>query len=1289
MIETIMRLCGVLLAFLPFLVLLLLDSKANLKKPVRSRQFLMPVAAVIGCVVTMLLVGRISEWCLDLVNRIPYLLGRAEEWLKTTAAEEAGARLGADMAGRIRDLGFAVGQWGDRLDAFLRRTDVVLTALVCVNTAILAAYLVVKKILLAIMKRAFKNGSSLYELAAKLFYDYDYERDVWYLKPHFGQARTYLMTFYRAAVVIAMAAMFASVRLYQLHYLAAPFHPVFAIIMVGEIYFLLGGLTKEELEGSLGGEDEKARSMHRYVLLRQILKDLFGDKLTADDTTVTSDVMNSSTNDELLTAMARSGDTRQEAYSIYMRRRMLEGMELDQNYLSSGRDLLLGKSILFNDPFYCDLIPYAFYAMDRTLLRHKKVLVVLGRHGIEEDVITWCREGLQSISNVPDLWRVAELSRYDEMPDVGIISRSAVHDLRMHEKNHPFFEMVEFVMIIEPSKLVTTAQVGLNSVVRHCRAPKKDVTFCSVDKNCDGLVDALSHILMTNLTEVSATNHHKGTCTYMCWAPDQEYLQHRMLPNVSRYLGVGTELSFVALKNQVSRTMWYGGDAFPVADMHWIVKQYYYDLLHYANLPLHQEMIDKCFVVSQNLWNERQRKVSYLTIEDESYNLFELKRNFATRATEQSFINVISPEYLLRDYMTENDGIFNTDPKAIPYIVADYARTRRNVAFRLCLRMSSGYLREEELKRELMLVHVDTDNLLDRLWDEICTWGRHVGKVGKDESGEVVLTRFAEKRSYVFSRSVIQMKRRYSIETGRMETLYTIVGERFKRVMLNDLQNARYIAEDEDRQNHYLGTELRGHIYQKYLPGQFLTFNGKYYEMISVTPDGQVQVRRAADHIVGRPSYRQVREYVMSRAEDCPEMGACRDIGGIRVTRQYADFRVKTPAYWQMGSYNDFANARKVTINGIPEREYYNKQVLRLDFPSAQEGFTDEIRYTLTVLFNEVFRTLFAENQSYIVAVTAGEPGVPLTYGLRGADGSGDPENAEGAVRFEPDRNAIYLIEDSQLDIGLLVAVERNLYRIFSIVCDYLDWHLETLDGSLNPPPKPETPDFKAPPVPEGEKPKKKGPFSFLKELFGRIFGRKNKKEKPKKEKKKKDRKKKSGAEAEAAEPVGEAALETAEAAAEAAAETSETETATPDTVEGAVEAEVAAAETVEGAVEAAAAEPEMVEGAVNVAAAEPEMAEDAAEAEAAEPVSETVQDAAEEGVELPEAAENAAETETETPEAVENSAEAETAAPEPDAESEKTAAAEGAAPDDPDMDPADSFNDELTEDGSEGREAR
>lgn len=93
-----------------------------------------------------------------------------------------------------------------------------------------------------------------------------------------------------------------------------------------------------------------------------------------------------------------------------------------------------------------------------------------------------------------------------------------------------------------------------------------------------------------------------------------------------------------------------------------------------------------------------------MTVEDESFNMFEILRNFATRSQEQGFVNVIVSEYLLKDYMADNDKIFAADPKAIPYIVADYARTVRNVSFRLILLMSTGGVREEALKKELSLM---------------------------------------------------------------------------------------------------------------------------------------------------------------------------------------------------------------------------------------------------------------------------------------------------------------------------------------------------------------------------------------------------------------------------------------------------------------------------------------------------------------------------------------------------------------------------------------------------------
>ena len=50
----------------------------------------------------------------------------------------------------------------------------------------------------------------------------------------------------------------------------------------------------------------------------------------------------------------------------------------------------------------------------------------------------------------------------------------------------------------------------------------------------------------------------------------------------------------------------------------------------------------------------------------------------------------------------------------------------------------------------------------------------------------------------------------------------------------------------------------------------------------------------------------------------------------------------------------------------------------------------------------------------------------------------------------ETSEKCIFIVEDSQLDIGLLVAVERNVNRILNIISDYLSWNDEKINESLN-----------------------------------------------------------------------------------------------------------------------------------------------------------------------------------------------------------------------------------------------
>lgn len=1043
MIEKLELILKMIVAILPFVILCIISNKVNIPKPERSKQFAMPGISIIYVIVVMILSNKINDWLLNLIKSIPLWIASLAgfDWMP-----EQIAAVFTQISSTIKTAlqGLNLGFW----------------IFFIANAVIIAGYLLLKRAVIAFLQKAVKSNSDLHSKVAVLFYDYFSEKDKWCVKDAYSQARTLLKVFYYSAIALSSILMLVSRELYEMKLFKTLFYPVFGIIIVGELFFYLDGLTRREYINDILGEDENAYRVVNYSLLRKFLRSIFGDKLLAENTSVNNSLGYDVTTEDILRELETNPDQKVVTFASYMSALNRTGLDIDHNYLYSSLDLLKGKSILFNNPFYNDLIPYAFYPMNRTLLSHQKVLIILGRHSIEEDIKEWVERGIGAITNIPFMWNVGVLGKKpaDDV-DIGIITRSDVLDIELHNANTQFLENVGFVVIIEPSKLISTAQIGLNLLVKKCRnTGDKNIVYCLCDKNCDGLVDAMSHALMTSITEVSATNKHKGTSSYMCWEADDEYLHHRLVPNISRYLGLGTELSFAALKNQVSKTKWFGGDAFPVTDIRWIDRQYYYDLNRYAGLPTTQEAIDESFITSPNYWSAQIEKNNYFTVEDESYNMFEILREFSTRSTEQGFINVISPEYLMKDYMADNASIFEADAKAVPYIVADYTRSNRNTILRLVLMMSTFEVTEKTLSKELSLLGISVFDLTAQLWFEIYNCYAGVEEIEElpddyEQAVKLVSEKTLSVNGFVWTKELIKSSESFNFRSGELEITYAIADPNFLKNCVAELKSAGYVSEDEKGGRYYLGAELSGHIYQKYLPGQFFTFGGKYYEMQYLTADGQVLVRRAADHINSRQTYRQIRRYKIHSVKSSEKIGAHKNISGLKVISEYADISVETPAYYRMEKHNDFTTAKRIAFegekNGIPLRTYRNKEILRIELPDFDGKLNDSVRYTIAVMFNELFQTLFAENQAYICALTddsfigESDDPRPLTYSISG----------EG---YELKPNCIYIVEDSQLDLGLTVAVERNLERIFKIIYDYLDWNAATLEKSLNPEVEPE-----------------------------------------------------------------------------------------------------------------------------------------------------------------------------------------------------------------------------------------
>jgi len=972
--DLLLDLRDVLLATVPFIAILLLSGKLNLSKPKRSRQFILPVVALLFCVVAIIYTSKINEW-----------------------------------------ITFWIGFIG-RYVPFVQRLNITKWLNYVFNAVIAGAFLMLKGILLPIVSMIWSRAWLLFNQTSGYFYEYNERMNTWVLKDEFGHAKVLWKSYYWFAIGISTLILAFSQLYPDVIFFEAPFYPVFGVLVMGEILFFLSGLTYQEMLTTITGEDDEYYRIANYGILRRVFHELFDSRILFDNTL---DSLSGMTSFDMLDNLAESKNTLDNVISKYFIELKEKGHTIDPGFVRSSIDMVNGKSVLLNVPFYQDLTGYIILPIVRRLMYYEKALIIVGRDSSAEDVRNWMHNGIAAFCGTPELWKTGILSDSETEYDVAVLRFADVYNRRKLDVNREFLNQVGFVLLIEPSRIVSTGQIGLSLIVDQLGKGEKDIVYCSCDRNCDGLVDSLSHILKVNLTEVYATTPTLANCSLMYWKAHGNFMHHKILPNIAHYLGIGTELSSVALRNQIANTVWVGSERFPVIDMRWIAGQYFTTICGYTGHPQNQETFGEMFKVDANLWNLGVNDNAFLTVEDEFSNLFEMTRLYSTRAKNQGFINVISDNYLLRDYMVDNAAVFTTDSKVIPTIAPDYTRTERNTVVSLIIRMLGGEVSETELKYKLSIAGIEFTDAYEK-FRSLIPKHSHVDAV------DIAVTYKDE----IVGDDMRMVKTPYY-------TIHSNSNTKFAEYTCT-LSNAYFIIEDDKDKNYYLGAMLYGQVFQKYLPGQMLTYSGKYYQVQTITPESGVVLRRAADHITDRKCYRQRREYKLSGFTPDPAMGSERTSRGVKLRRGFCDITVTTHGYYELTSLDNLASANEVNLNNIPIREYKNKALLCLKLSNVGT----DVRLTVAILLNEIFITLFPESYHFITATVKIPPDT-----LSNISPLLSPVQLQG---FD-DEEAVYIIEDCEIDLGLLVSVERNLTRLLEIIADYLAWHEAKLTGSVLP----------------------------------------------------------------------------------------------------------------------------------------------------------------------------------------------------------------------------------------------
>lgn len=893
------------------------------------------------------------------------------------------------------------------------------------NVLILLIFMVLKFLAKPFLARLFRDGRSAAQALTAGIYYFDPSAGLWFIERRFSDLRGFLRVFYWVSLaltilVVALAGTFSDWPIF-----AAVSFPAIAVLLIGEVYFAVDGLNRGEYSSDITGEADRSTSIANYGPLRRVLRELFPTRVLSDGVHLSSTAsLNSGFR---VSELGRGDDEAEKMAGAYFRHLSGKRRDLDVNLVDASVELLRGNSVLINNPFYVDLTTYLSLPAYYNLLQYRKVLVVAGRDSLAEDLTEWIEHGLEEITGVPDLWRAGLLTSVeDDALDVGVLRFADVHDLELLRRNDEFLSQVGYVILAEPARMMSTGQMGLSLLLSRC-SQIEPPTFAALDGNHDGLVDALSHLLKTSLTEVVASALPRGASSEVVWKAEGPSLQSMIMPKVSRYLGVGTEVGAVALKYQVKEVHWVGADAFPVTDMMWIAGQYYAQINAFADLDLSQDALRDALIDLPNPWAVPQRNNYFLIVEDEEANAYETIRRFSTRATSTGFINLISPDYLLRDYMVDNHDLFSADPKAIPSIVPDFARTERNTVLRLILSLLTFGVTGPELRREFELIGWPVSSESPKVTD-----GHAVA-----EPLELTLLRRAIAEHTGVTGLTIDSTTEIDPSTSgdgvRLVLRYRVAAGTGLDQAVSSLRAAYFYVEDELEETNRIGALLYDHVYQALLPGQFIVQGGKYYEVQSIGPDGVrsgVVLRRAADHIRGRLAYRQLRSFTVSRIEVLESLSTHMLRGQMELVRAKAAVQVRSLGYLELPSRSDLSGGRRVTIDGLPARRYVNKSLLVVRFP----GISPEVRRTIALLLNELFVTVFPHSYNYLSAVTSDPDGV-LGDLLPGFTLDNTDEHSDDLS------DAILIVEDSTVDLGLIVAVERHWERLLETITDYLVWN--------------------------------------------------------------------------------------------------------------------------------------------------------------------------------------------------------------------------------------------------------
>ena len=731
-------------------------------------------------------------------------------------------------------------------------------------------------------------------------------------------------------------------------------------------------------------------------------------------------------------------------------------------------DFLSGEDIIVENSNFEELAPILISYFETSIIKGKKILVLAENNlyynfKIRGMIKKWLKEWFdklysKSIRNIRDFDQWFNKPQWDIVIGTQneLIKHQEAFIRKMQEEQEDIRDIIILVINENAEELaenILTLSVLTNILNTYFRVDKKKgengAQYIILSNKASNLKESINKNLGITAKRIEIRKEKPSNLFNIIWKMDkiEKYYNKIMDGTCNCDIGISNILSYLPWARGYKGFEFINQDDFPYETYKESTKG---EKSHLRERPIDRKDIStdydslaKYRFLSSIIKRENSK---LLYIFDQNNNFPCLLEKYASLGKKEAFLNIITPDYMLRDYFIDNVEYFTNAPiyGYTPKIESDQFKVASYL--KEVLTNERLVISEDDIKRELLTYK----NKIGNIEEEIVNLFKDVYDIDILKHDYLTVT---IKQVYNFDLKAFEEKKYFRMNSAINENNYFKWFENYE--VIDTGKNVYEMVPFE-------------HIYQRYLPEQIHSFNGNSYKIekidivnkkINITPTERESVfaYRNRDRIVLNDINKMRREVFPE--ENSANYKLCKVLSTV-------DYSIKTLGYFEFKKEISMSNQayRYINLKDTDfsyDREYKNGKILSVKIENKNIEITnfDGVALTLSILFSEVFKTMFPGNHRYIKIFTMVSEDyfdekctevlrtgfkVPETLAHILPD-SVEVEKSKYQNIVEENSSkhlTLYFLEDSHKDVGILQAVKDNFEDIMIIIQDYLNWLL-------------------------------------------------------------------------------------------------------------------------------------------------------------------------------------------------------------------------------------------------------